>query len=197
MGMFDEITVTHDLPLPEELKSLISIDWKSHKFQTKDFENCMVDYLIDNNQLFEKVVEREYVPYTEEEKKNKNHRAWNIWKEVIQKSIEFKKIDYHGRITFYTYDSFDEEHDFWVEFQAFFTYGKLDKIEFIEFNKQKANRTSMAEWTEKRKKLEATLSYKIRKYSGFFLLVKKLSNIFSVLSKVFQNIQMTLMRARP
>jgi hypothetical protein len=196
MGMFDEITVTHDLPLPEELKSLTTIDWKSHKFQTKDFVNCMVDYLIDQGFLYERVVEREYLPYTEEEKKHKDHKAWNLWKEVIETSIEYKKMDYHGSIRFYTYEPLDDKHDFWIDFQAFFTYGKLDKIELIEFNKDKSNKTSLSEWTEKQRKLEAKLSYKIKKYSGFFLAATKLSNVAYMMSHVFQNIQMTLNRSR-
>jgi hypothetical protein len=69
MGMFDEIKFEGNLPLPEELKKL-NINWKDYTFQTKDLVNCLSNYWIsEEGELFERVVEREYVPYTKEERK--------------------------------------------------------------------------------------------------------------------------------
>jgi hypothetical protein len=62
MGMFDSIRIKKELPLPEELKPL-NIDWTEQEFQTKDLENCLLNYWIsENGELFDHVVEREYIP---------------------------------------------------------------------------------------------------------------------------------------
>ncbi len=60
--MFDSIRIKKELPLPEELKPL-NIDWTEQEFQTKDLENCLLNYWIsENGELFDHVVEREYIP---------------------------------------------------------------------------------------------------------------------------------------
>ena len=61
MGMYDEIYVKQDLPLPEEIKNLF--DWKNYRFQTKDLENYLGEYIINEyNELVEVITEREYIP---------------------------------------------------------------------------------------------------------------------------------------
>ena len=148
MGMFDEIKIKRDLPLPEEVKGL-DIDWKEVRFQTKDLENLMDEYLIDNNALYQRIVELEYIEYTEEEKKqNRKNKKWfPIYKDVIEKSSYHKKIDdFHGSINFYHYDELNDDEDFMVDFIAHFIYGNLDRIELLKLEKMESRRIYNQKW---------------------------------------------------
>ena len=192
--MFDNIVIKHDLPLPEEIKTLE--DWKSYPFQTKDLDNCMIDYFVEDGLLYEKIVEREYIEYTEEEKKqNRKKKGWHpIFKDVIEKSSRNEKIDHHGTITFYTYDQYDDLMDYWVEFRAYFSYGKLDKIEFVEFKKDP--RRNM-EWVEKMKlanKHPWKVFKKYARYFGWGSFWRFVSRIVSKISSIFNRIHWFIVR---
>ena len=194
--MFDEIIIKKDLPLPEEIKNF-PIDWKNYQFQTKDLDNCLLDYWIsEDGELFEHVVEREYIPYSEEEKK-KNKNRWVIWKDVIDKSSSDVKVDFHGKIRFYAYEDFDDENDFWLEFEAFFVYGKLDKIELKEFRKETSRKITNEE-TRKFLEKERTHPWNVFKryaaYIGWRWFWRKVANLFYKLSSVCSKIQMFVIR---
>lgn len=196
MSMFDEMIIKKDLPLPEEIKNF-PIDWKNYKFQTKDLESCMLDFWIsEEGELFEHVVEREYIPYSEEEKKkNKNH--FFMWKDVIDKSSSDVKVDYHGKIRFYTYEDFDDENDFWLEFEAFFVYGKLDKIELKEFRKETSRKITNEETTKFLEKEQNHPWNVFRRYAahiGWKWFWRKVANLFYKLSSVCSKIQMFVIR---
>jgi len=134
MGMFDEVIVKKDFPIPEEIKDFG--DWKNHLFQTKDLDNTMSIYIINEyDELVEKRTEREYIPYTEEERKKLKPKPWNIWKEVIEGETTYINTNYHGVLNFYTYEHLNDEEDFNLEYNAYFVYGKLDKIELLNFEK--------------------------------------------------------------
>ena len=146
--MFDEIKVKYDLPLPEDIKDL-DVNWKEVRFQTKDLENLMDEYLIENNALYQRIVELEYIEFTEEEKKqNKKSKRWfPLYKDVIEKSSYHKKIDdFHGSINFYHYDQLNDNEDFVVDFIAHFIYGNLDRIQFLKFEKFESRRITNEEW---------------------------------------------------
>jgi hypothetical protein len=136
MGMFDEIEVKQTLPLPEEIKDIR--DWPSYTFQTKDLDCTLSRYIIRDDKLYARIVEMEYEYYTDEERKKlqKNLR----WAPVIKSSKEIssreEEQNFHGKLRFCTYDTLDVEHDYWVDFEAYFIYGKLDKIELVEFEKR-------------------------------------------------------------
>ena len=148
MGMYDELIVKRSLPLPKEIKKLKN--WKEYVFQTKDFDNCLGEYFInDRGFLYEIVVEREYIEYTKEERKANKLRPWELWKDVVEKSRTNKKLDFHGKVRFYTFDELDSNTDFWLEFDAYFSYGKLDKIELVKFETETARKESLKEWTKK------------------------------------------------
>jgi hypothetical protein len=192
MGMFDNITVKKKLPLTKELKSL-NINWKEHQFQTKDLENCLSDYFISKEgYLFEKVVEREYIPYTEEERKKQT--GFSMWKEVIEKNQYNKKVDFHGKITLYDTFELSEEEQIWVDFVAYFIYGKLDKIELLTTKKYKSNKFSFQDFMEKRKEAENKISYRLKKSFGVFIVCKHLQKICYQLSSTFARLQTFFIR---
>ena len=143
-------------------------------------ENCLLQYTISKNgRLLERFQEREYIEYSEEEKKNKNLRPWNLWKDVVIKNEYDKVVDHHGKINFYTNLEHTEEEDIWVEFIAYFVYGKLDKIELFRYEKTKSNRLHNKECEEQRLKENKKLWNRAKKflnYLGWSWFWKKVTN---------------------
>jgi len=128
MGMFDTLLCKYPLPLNELLQEL-KIEWSATGFQTKDLDCSMAMYEItEDGKLYEEVVEREYVCYTEEELAAITPKPWNPYKEVLVKNRYMKPISHHGVINFYDSLNYTATQNVWVEFSAYFIYGKLDKI---------------------------------------------------------------------
>ena len=129
--MFDSIKCLYPLPLTHEYLKDFKIDWANTTFQTKNLDNSLSLYYIDKEGLlFEEVIEHEYVPYSEEEMKT--IKPWNMYKDVIEKNKYTKQINYHGIINFYDILDYSKEENLWVEFNAYFVYGKVDKIDLAE-----------------------------------------------------------------
>jgi hypothetical protein len=166
MGMYDEIFVKQDLPLPDEILNLK--DWKNYAFQTKDLDNCLSEYIINEyRELVEVVKEREYIPYTEEEKRVNKLSPWNIWKETKETITSYRNTNHHGIIIFYTYDSIDEETDFWVDFKATFTHGKLENIILLEYKIDKERKKKNKEFFENFAKKQKHPWVLFKKYASF------------------------------
>jgi hypothetical protein len=197
MGMFDNIKCKKELPLNEELKSL-QLDWKEVEFQTKDLENCLCEYfLTEDGKLLERIEEKEYIPYSESEKKDKGTRPWDLWKDVIVKNVREEEINHHGAINFYTTLDYTEKEDIWVEFKAYFIYGKLDKIELFEYKKYQSRVISNEKWKEKMSLEEAKFwnrTKKVLRFVGWKWFWKKTSNLFYNLSKICSDIQYFIIR---
>jgi hypothetical protein len=199
MGMFDELNVKHDLPLPEEIKNL-DIDWKEVRFQTKDLENLMDDYLIENNALYQRIVELEYVEFTEEEKKqNKKKKKWfPFYKDVIEKSSYHKKIDdFHGSINFYHYGEIDDKKDFMIDFTAHFIYGNLDKIEFLRFEKFESRKINSEKWKiemEEEAKKPWNRFKRYANYVGWRFFWKTVDKTIYKIEKLFQSVRTFIIR---
>lgn len=191
MGMFDEIIVKQHLSIPDEIKHL-DIDWSNHKFQTKDLDNCLSEYVIsEDGYLYEHIIEREYIPFTEAERKDKELvKPWDIWKDVIEKGSHNKKIeDFHGTIMFYAFEELDDQNDFWLDYKAYFVYGKLDKIELIEFKTQHSRKESLEEWKDKIAQEQKCPWFRFKKWAskfGWSWFWKRTLNWLTAASNVFQ-----------
>jgi hypothetical protein len=197
MGMFDDIICKKELPLNEELKTL-PIKWEEVGFQTKDLENCLLHYAISvDGCLLEHVVEQEYVYYTEEERKQKGRNRWDLYKDVKITNEYDKEILHHGVVNFYTSVDYTDEEEFWVEFNAYFIYGKLDRIELFKCDKQKSRTVYHKEWEEKRKIEEQKLwnrTKKVLRYIGWGWFWNKMSRYCYKLSNLFSKIQMLIIK---
>jgi hypothetical protein len=194
MGMFSYIKCHKELPLTDELKSL-SVKWKELQFQTKDLDNCLETYIIsEEGELLEEVIEYEYTYYTEEEKKQKDHKAWNIVKDQKIVNQETKKLDFHGKITFYETLDFSDEEDIWVDFDAYFVYGKLDKLELAKVEKYKNRKRESDEYWNNYNNKKNSFSYKLRKYSGWFWVWKKIEKVCYSLSRFLDSIRYYIIR---
>ena len=197
MGMFDDIKCKKELPLSEELKTL-QIKWDEVGFQTKDLENCLLHYTIsEDGRLLENKQEREYTHYTEEERKQKGRKPWGLYKNVIIKNEYDEEVSHHGVINFYTNVDYTDNEEFWVEFNAYFIYGKLDRIELFKCDKQKSRAVYHKEWEEKRKLEERKLWNRTKKFLNYFGWAKfwrKVSFLCYKTSQLFSNIQMFIVR---
>ena len=194
MGMFSYIKCKKELPLTDELKNL-SVKWDELQYQTKDLDNCLETYIIsESGELLEEAIEYEYTYYTEEEKKQKDHKPWNIVKDQKVVKQETKKVDFHGKITFYETLHFNDEEDIWVDFDAYFVYGKLDKLELAKVEKYKNRKLRMDEYWKTYENRKNSLSYKLRKYSGWFWSWKKMEKCCYSMSRFFDNIRHFIIR---
>ena len=195
--MFDSLYVKKDFPLNEELKTL-PIKWEEIEFQTKDLENCLLHYTIsEDGRLLEHITEREYVHYTEEEKKQKGRNRWDFYKDVKITNEYDKEIPHHGIINFYTSVEITDTEDAWVEFKAFFVYGKLDKIELLQYEKQPSRSIYNKEWEEKRKVEAKKLWNRTKKALyciGWRWFWNKMSRYCYKLSSLFSKIQTLIIR---
>jgi len=197
MGMFDHIICKSPLPLNEELRNL-DVKWDEIPFQTKDLDNCLANYSIEENgELLEEFKKYKYTYYTEEEKKQKGHNRWEIVKSSELIDSYTKKIEFHGVIEFYHLFPFSETEDIWVAFNAFFNYGKLDRITLSRAEKREAQSIRFNKWIEEDEKRKKTFYYRLRKYSGWFWLWFNVSRFFYNLSGVFSKLHLfALQRVR-
>ena len=194
MGMFSYIKCKKELPLTDELKGL-SVKWNELQYQTKDLDNCLETYIIsEDGELLEEVIEYEYTYYTEEEKKQKDHKPWNIVKDQKIVKQETKRVDFHGKITFYETLDLNDQESVWVDFDAYFVYGKLDKLELVKVEKYENRKVKTDEYWKTYESKQNSFSYKLRKYSGWFWVWKKIEKGCYSMSHFFDTIRYFIIR---
>lgn len=118
MGMYDTITVHEKVDLPGNRHHV--------KFQTKDLENMLYDYMIGEygdllllNYDLEPVGEPTQHPF---------FKTWTDWQAHKRINERWISVPYHGDIDFYDYDSETKiSHDY----IARFTHDKLEWIKLI------------------------------------------------------------------
>ena len=186
MGMFDNLFVKKKLPLTKELKAL-NVNWEEVDFQTKDLENALDTYEITKSGKLRHL-------WQEREWKDDNDAFLKGYFEVVKE--EWRDVDYHGTINFYTsytdnndyhWDYFDGDpeqitwdeieliqgHDWWFEFEAYFTKGKLDEIKLIKSEKTPVkeriynNKLWAVKRAEENKKLGRRIVNFLRKFSWY------------------------------
>jgi len=190
MGMFDNLYVNKKLPLTKELKEL-DVNWEEIDFQTKDLDNALDTYEITKaGKLRHLWQEREWT--------DDDDAFLKGYFKVVKE--EWRDVPFHGTIRFYTNHCtndtkhlylFDDDDkltfddiklipgdDWWLEFEAYFTKGKLDEIKLI-----KADKTPVKErvynnklWAVKRakenKKLHRRVINFMRQFSWYRDLIR-------------------------
>jgi len=191
MGMFDYVKCKAKLPLNEELSNL-PIDWNEVSFQTKDLENCLLDYTISQSgELIENIKKYEYTYFSKEEIKEKKLKPWGFVKESKLISDTSETVNFHGKITFGEILVFSEDEDIWVDFEAYFIYGKLDRIDLLKVEKYKSRKKAQEKFFEKIKKEERTLGSKTKKIFkklGWNLIWRQISLLSYKISTIFSRI---------
>jgi hypothetical protein len=191
MGMFDTIYVKKKLPLTKELKAL-DIKWEEIDFQTKDLENLLDCYEITKSGKLRHL-------WQEREWKDDDSTFLKGYLEVVKE--EWRDVDFHGTINFYTShcdnDSYNwnfinddpeqmtwddieliQGYDWWIEFEAYFTKGKLDDIKVIKVTKDPISERIKNNkiWAEKRaaenKKVSRQIVNFLRQFSWYRSLIR-------------------------
>jgi len=185
MGMFDSLTVKKKLPLTKELKAL-NVKWDEEVFQTKDLDNYMDNYEITKSGKLKHL-------WQKREWKEDDSSFLKGYLGVVEE--EWKDVDFHGTINFYTthctndtkhWDYFDDVDqlsfddielipgdDWWFEFEASFTKGKLDEIKLIKAEKRPvkeriySNKVWAIKRAEESKKLSRRIVSFLRKFSWY------------------------------
>jgi hypothetical protein len=193
MGLFDSLQVQKELPIPPELQPL-PINWAEEEFQTKDLDNSLAEYLIKKNgDLVEIVTERQYIPH----KNPKDAKFPKMWAQVIEKEPYERPLNHHGTLLFYTSVGLTPTQDAWVEFEAYYSYGKLDKIELKAFEKVQAQKLSLKKWEEEYKKEQTRPWARFKHYAnyiGWGWTWRKIANSLQHLSEILTKTQMFIRR---
>lgn len=188
--MFDNLFVKKKLPLTKELKAL-DVRWEELDFQTKDLENLLDTYEITKSGKLKHL-------WQKREWKEDSSSFLGGYYDVVKE--EWRDVDFHGTINFYTshctnetkhWDFYDEEEqltfddielilgdDWWFEFEAIFTKGKLDKIRLIKTEKTPVkeriynNKVWAMKRAEENKKLGRKIVNFLRKFSWYRTLIR-------------------------
>jgi hypothetical protein len=136
MGMFDSIQCNYPLPLPLEIVDIFP-DVYNQEFQTKDLENLLDNYILneDGELLW---VKKEYKWVDDEDAFLKGYME-KISEEIIPSN-------FHGILNFYCYETVHESgqtmsfkdgevnaKDVSIDYLAKFTNGKIDFIEVLSY----------------------------------------------------------------
>ncbi len=129
MGMFDSIKVDYPLPLPLEVINILP-DIYDQEFQTKDFDNLLDNYLLnEDGQLIHSKKEYKW--------KDDDDSFLKGYMDVIKE--EMVPFDFHGIVNFYCYETVhenptsDKAKDIIIDYMAKFTNGKLENIEILSY----------------------------------------------------------------
>jgi len=127
MGLFDRIIVKYPLPLPLEVVDYLP-DIYDKEFQTKDLENLLIDYILEEDgKLYEVRVEREWVDDDDSFLKG----YFKAVKEEILPS------NYYGIVNFYAYERLhqgtNKGMDVSIDYLAKFNDGQLVNLELFNY----------------------------------------------------------------
>lgn len=159
--MFDWINMKQsDLPNIEMLDDRVSKYLGS--FQTKDLDNSLSTYKIENGMLYREDVKTVFEENTVEE--TSLGKRWNppfIEKEI---SREWVKDDHTGTINVYNSVMDPEIGDtFWVEYQIVLVYGEMKDISLFEirFDSGKEIQKQKEKWEKIWEKRDKDLLYRL------------------------------------
>lgn len=175
MGLFDRVIVRHPLPLPLEVVDNLH-DIYDIEFQTKDLENYLEDYILDEDgRFFEVKVQSEWVDDDESFLKG-------YFKAVKEDIIPSK---FHGVLNFYCYERLhtgeNRGQDVSLDYLAKFNDGGLVDLELLSYEISDASE-DIVRTKEFFKKLEIE---KNKWYNKFFLQTKPISFIRKKIIKFF------------
>lgn len=175
--MFDTIVVQCNLPMPEDPMGYSG----SSEFQTKDLENCLLNYKIDKDGLF--FVEKQTI-----ERVPGNKNAKSILDRIgSMKIIErwWEKYDISNKIRFYDYKTTNKDFDYDIEYEAQFLNGKLVEVKLFKFKAIENTSRKKMELAFKKEMFERRKFINSFKYKFFFRFWNSLLRFISrVVSKM-------------
>ena len=137
MGLFDRIIVKQPLPLPLAVVDVLPNVYEK-EFQTKDLENFLVDYILEDDKLFEVKVQREW--QDDDDAFLKGH-----FKVV---SEEIVASHFYGAVNFYCYERLhtgeNQGLDISLDYLAKFNDGVLVDLSLLGFEIEDASKDILA-----------------------------------------------------
>lgn len=124
MGMYDTVAVSDKLPVNQEMIDA-GLDINNHSFQTKDLHRCLSTFYIQGGRLFE---EKYKIDTWEEDPTGKGMGRRR------KEDPYLSDTQYHGKLNFYDFRP-EEGWDYWIEYEATFTHGVVEKVELVQFKK--------------------------------------------------------------
>ena len=162
MGMYDSIICKYPLPLPEELGELTQTQIQNATYQTKDLDESLSLFKVceEGHLWLEKI--GGYYEKGDPKAKSIIDRLGKF----VQTDSTWIRQDRTCTIQFYesfrvSEDQKDElNNDYWLEYEAVFIDGKLNKISILEFSKKDnaERRTREAEFKKEWKSLNNFLN---------------------------------------
>jgi hypothetical protein len=129
MGMFDYISVSDSLPYSQDMIDF-GLNTNNHPFQTKDLHRSLSNYIIQDGKLFEE----KYKIYEWVNGDEKSDSFMDKLGHMKREDPYLEQILHHGTINFYHHAE-TEGYDHWIEYVAYFTHGKVEKIDLVEHRK--------------------------------------------------------------
>lgn len=152
MGLYDNIIIDreHFSNMGEKVDKYLSLFKKETvDLQTKDLEESLSTFRVQNGQLFYERVEIEWV------ESNTPDNVFGGYAQVISKNLEER----NNSAIVYGCDLRDaEDFDLWIEFKLVFLNGKLEEISLHEYRETD---------NSARKKREAEIFGELKEYQAF------------------------------
>jgi len=123
MGMFDDIQVPANI-LPA-IPDFVTLG-EFFDAQTRSLGRSMDSYKIKNGKLYKFFYDE--IQVGEEERDFGPIKM--MWPITVGENERWNLVEHHGIICFY-----NSYNDWWMEYEAYFSYGKLDKIIHLPFKK--------------------------------------------------------------
>lgn len=163
MGMFDYISVSDSLPYSQDMIDF-GLNTNNHPFQTKDLHCYLGNYFIQGGKLFEQKYKIHEWVNGDESGKSFMDRMGHMKREEPY----LEQILHHGTINFYHHAE-TEGYDHWIEYVAYFTHGKVEKIDLVEHRK-----TDNTERKAREAEFAANLKIEYNKWYNKYLFHTKL-----------------------
>lgn len=189
MGMFDSIQCNYPLPISLEIADILP-DLYDQEFQTKDLENLLDTYILDENgQLL--WVKKEYKWVDDEEAFLKGYME-KVNEEIVPSN-------FHGILNFYCYETVEEDlennkaKDITIDYLAKFTNGKIENIEILSYEIIDATvrvieLKNTIQQHEKRRKLwynKYLFHTKLWKFIKWKIIIKPIELIKKIFDKIY------------
>jgi len=170
--MFDTLKVNYPLPLNKKEQAIFSnIDWSKQAFQTKDLECTLSTYTLNKNGnlCWTKVDGIWTRTMSKEEEKKARKKNPFVWPhKFVEKSRKTVKHNYTGNIDFYESVEDNEGNEWWVEFTASLSKGKITgKIKKKEVRLSRSKKEiekQELEWQNRLAKEEKLFHNRFRKF---------------------------------
>jgi len=130
MGMFDTIQCSDAMPFNDDMAAL-GLNVRDWSFQTKDLDNCMSEYVLQDGILYERKYKE--TKWIDPDPLNKD--KWHFGHmEYTGEYLDDTK--YHGVINMYDYRQDVMGWDCYIEYAVTFTGGVVTNTELTKFTKE-------------------------------------------------------------